>query len=611
MASSKYNLDITATNKTSKAFGSVTRGLKSVGKAAGNVGIAAVKVGGAFATVATGAMVALTKSSMSSVDALAKTADKIGVTTEALAGLHHAAAITGVATKTMDKAMVTMTNAVSEASQGVGIAKDAISELGLNAATLNKLPVDEKMKVLADAMGNVKNQSDRVRIAMDLFGAKGVDVLNTLAVGSEGLAEFAREADHLGIAVGRVDASKIEQANDSIERAQGVFKGLGNQLAVAFSPAISGVADAFRQAALDSEGFGNIGTRVLNAVVMSLGFMGDAALAGQIAWFELKIAFFQIVEGLKAKWQSFLDLLPDVSGIVDPIKNSFSSMADGIVGALQEVPVVGRLFSDSLESMADSNTAFSDGVGVVTAETAAMRAELLALYDQLEDTPPSDGITQWFETVRREAEKTGQVVAANAPGNLVGSGSDEGKKKVAEQMTFMQEIERDSLKKRNAFALASDTERAASSISTMKQLFGENKAFAVADAIMNTYKAAALALSSYPPPINAVFAGATVAAGMAQVAQIKSQSFEGGGFTGRGARSGGMDGKGGFMAMLHPNESVIDHTKGQGAGVTIINNVDATGADASVDMKIRQAMKQTSEQTVLTIQDLMRRRRLA
>jgi uncharacterized protein YfkK (UPF0435 family) len=37
--------------------------------------------------------------------------------------------------------------------------------------------------------------------------------------------------------------------------------------------------------------------------------------------------------------------------------------------------------------------------------------------------------------------------------------------------------------------------------------------------------------------------------------------FEGGGHTGGGPRSGGIDGRGGFMAMLHPNETVIDHTR--------------------------------------------------
>jgi hypothetical protein len=45
-------------------------------------------------------------------------------------------------------------------------------------------------------------------------------------------------------------------------------------------------------------------------------------------------------------------------------------------------------------------------------------------------------------------------------------------------------------------------------------------------------------------------------------------------------------------------------------GSIVINNtIDARGADASVDMKIRAAMQQTSQQTVMTIQDLMRRRR--
>ena len=43
-----------------------------------------------------------------------------------------------------------------------------------------------------------------------------------------------------------------------------------------------------------------------------------------------------------------------------------------------------------------------------------------------------------------------------------------------------------------------------------------------------------------------------------------------------------LDGKGGFMAMMHPNETVIDHTKGQSMGATVnfnISTVDAAGFD--------------------------------
>ncbi len=44
-------------------------------------------------------------------------------------------------------------------------------------------------------------------------------------------------------------------------------------------------------------------------------------------------------------------------------------------------------------------------------------------------------------------------------------------------------------------------------------------------------------------------------------------SFAGGGYTGNGPRSGGEDGRGGFWAMMHPRETVIDHTSPAFAGL--------------------------------------------
>ena len=51
-----------------------------------------------------------------------------------------------------------------------------------------------------------------------------------------------------------------------------------------------------------------------------------------------------------------------------------------------------------------------------------------------------------------------------------------------------------------------------------------------------------------------------------------SLGFDGGGYTGDGLRTGGLDGKGGFMAMMHPQETVVDHTKGQTLGGKVTNN---------------------------------------
>ena len=85
-------------------------------------------------------------------------------------------------------------------------------------------------------------------------------------------------------------------------------------------------------------------------------------------------------------------------------------------------------------------------------------------------------------------------------------------------------------------------------------------------------------------------------------------AFAGGGFTGMGARSGGLDGKGGFPAMLHPNETVIDHTKGQGGGVVVNQTINvSTGVQQTVRTEIASLMPQIAEASKAAVLDARRR----
>jgi hypothetical protein len=80
------------------------------------------------------------------------------------------------------------------------------------------------------------------------------------------------------------------------------------------------------------------------------------------------------------------------------------------------------------------------------------------------------------------------------------------------------------------------------------------------------------------------------------------ESYDGGGYTGDGPRSGGMDGRGGRLAVIHPKETVIDHTKpnsGSGGQNVVINqsfNFQANGDD-SVKKIIAQAAPQIAQMT--------------
>jgi hypothetical protein len=87
------------------------------------------------------------------------------------------------------------------------------------------------------------------------------------------------------------------------------------------------------------------------------------------------------------------------------------------------------------------------------------------------------------------------------------------------------------------------------------QLFGEQtaayKVTANAQAIMSTYQAANIALASAPPPFNFILMGATIAAGLANVAQINGVGMETGGIVPSGYPNDT------YPAMLTSGETVV------------------------------------------------------
>jgi hypothetical protein len=141
-----------------------------------------------------------------------------------------------------------------------------------------------------------------------------------------------------------------------------------------------------------------------------------------------------------------------------------------------------------------------------------------------------------------------------------------------------------------------------------KTFFAAQQALAIAQGIVSTELAAAQALAALPGPAGVALSGVIRGLGYASVGVIAGQtiaSFEGGGVTPSGPRSGGMDGKGGKLAMLHPNEKVIDLNKGGAANDVqwnvVINNNSQSVVTQTIDeekrivgIMVEQAKNQSS-----------------
>lgn len=588
MSRMNAQIDITAKNKTQKAFDSVNRNLTSLRKSTSQTIARTAKIGTAFAAAAAGASLAIVKMRMSAIDNLAKTADKLGVTTEALSGLQHAAELTGVSTETMNMALQRMTRRVAEAAVGTGEAKGALEELGINALELSKLPLDVQMNVIADAMQGVEKQSDRVRLAMKLFDSEGVALVNTLGGGSEALKQMASEAQLLGIAISRVDAAQIEAANDSVTRAKGVFEGLSNQVAVALSPVITELAANFYQTALDTNELGSVGDRVAKMMVKGFGFVSDGILGLKLLIKGVQLVFARLSEGL-------LNGFAAIGKAADAIIDQYNKIA-----AFFGQPTLAANVSKNFKMMADSFGMIGDQIQT-------------EISDALNSPLPSEKIMEWFDNVQMKARETAEVVAANAPAVVadqatppaavtevdpVSQAKMEGQRKLAE-FTKKSQMEQTQI------VLGELGTQLTGIAKHNKAAFKLQQGVQIAQAIMNTYTGATKALASFPPPINYIMAAAVVASGMAQVAQIRSQSFEGGGYTGAGARAGGVDGKGGFHAILHPNETVIDHEKNKNNRTNLLKANEALQKQAK-EREIASSIGMAKDMAIQVFSESMR-----
>ena len=128
-------------------------------------------------TVAVAAFAVIIRNSIQATDRLNKTAGKIGTTTEELSRLRYAAELTGVAQNNLDMALQRFTRRAAEAAAGTGEAKNALKRLGVDAQELVKLPLSERMLVLADAFDGIKDKPTKLALAFKLFDSEGAQLV--------------------------------------------------------------------------------------------------------------------------------------------------------------------------------------------------------------------------------------------------------------------------------------------------------------------------------------------------------------------------------------------------------------------------------------------------
>lgn len=421
-----------------------------------------MRLGFAISGIVTSGVIArLTKQGLANVDAMAKQADMLDMTTEGFRGFQRQAERAGVGVETFNRSMERLAVVVAQARDGASASGRAFQRLGLDIDKVAKMRGEERLFAIAGALEKVQDRTTKVQIAYELFGRQGIKMLKIMEEGEEAMRKANERARALGVTVSRFDATKVEQANDAWLDMGGIVEGLQNQLAVKMAPILTKVAELITDATIEFGGMGKVAERVVEYMVTGFAVAADAVnglkvafKAGEVAMIGLGSLIATGAQDIQTVWQTvaygvrkaFMAIQVSILSILNKINEGFRDMVGGSIGQLNRLIEASNKINPfgniaTIQWQKDAVTATSLAVDSAIAEMDRLDAEFnkpakatvidniadgarnafagakQELYDLMDNPPPSTKIIAKFGEINAAAGNTSamfQKVAEDA-----------------------------------------------------------------------------------------------------------------------------------------------------------------------------------------------------
>lgn len=239
------NLGDVVNGLTSKLGIQLPDSMKSSMNAMGSLDASSLALAGGFAAVAAAivkaekAMISMTKESAAFADNIITLSMQTGQSTQQLQEFAYASELIDVSVDTLQGSLTKLTNNMQDTMNGTGNAKASFDELGVsvtNAVDGSMRSANDVFYETIDALGKVKNETERDAMSMDIFGRSAQDLNPLIIQGSKTLKAYADEAHNMGYVLDDEALSALGAVDDAYQRLQKTQEGVKNQLAVEFAP---------------------------------------------------------------------------------------------------------------------------------------------------------------------------------------------------------------------------------------------------------------------------------------------------------------------------------------------------------------------------------------
>lgn len=577
----------------------IDKGLKSAKSSfasfATSLGGLATIMGAVFVAVGVGL-----QKTIADMDKLNKSSQKLGISVEALSSLAFAAELADVSFESLSKGVVKLSkNLVDAAAKPAGDTAKAFKAIGVETTdSSGRLKdADTVLKEVADKFAGLKDGAGKTAIAVALFGRAGADLIPLLNAGGAALQKARDEAQQFGIVVSTTAARAAEQLNDNMTRLGKMVQGVFVQSLEAVLPTMAKLSDKFIESAKNSDFFKEatatltttmkefislvvLTDATLNALGTSLTAAGKGLL--QMAKGDFKTAF----ETMSASGADMDKIMAEAS---TTLKELWNGQAKAAADAAVATENSGKKLKDFNFSALAAKNAVDQFIGSQKKSLAGQQAEI-ATFGQLAGAKEALKLQLQAEATAKENDLVITAKQQAALDLLKQKTSDyaltlEALQLKQANLTPWQAFQVEQAKVQalfdNGLISIDDYQKALTRLATAQGMtwqqitgqiagnFGQlatvfakeskgwattAKALAIFEATVNSYAAFTKALASAPPPLNYALAASTLAAGLAQVLKIKSQTFATGGYV-SGAGTATSDS---VPAMLSNGEFVMN-----------------------------------------------------
>lgn len=233
-----------ALNSISQTDGKAKGLMDSVGGGIKAVAGAAVAVGAA-ASAGAAAMYGMAMKSAEATDRVDKMSAKIGVSKQAFQEWDYILGQNGMDVEKLQVGVKTLTQQMDAAAGGSKNAQAMFEQLGLSwQDSTGKLKSQEQMTNEAIlALAKMENGTEKARLATELFGKAGIEMMPMLNNGAEGIEQLRKRAHDLGLVMSDEAVTAGVVLGDTIDDVKRTFAAVTTQIGVKLMPMIQQAAD--------------------------------------------------------------------------------------------------------------------------------------------------------------------------------------------------------------------------------------------------------------------------------------------------------------------------------------------------------------------------------